>query len=183
MEDASSPLPTSGPLWLATLLAHQLPPMEQFIGEDAAESGETFQNWIEQLEMIASISHWNERTKLMNLTTHLRGQAYAFCKSCPEQQHKCYSALKGELTKRFTPEQLRAVQSGLFLDRMQRYPRETMDAYAQDLHRLFHLAYPQTQQGTEEAEDMGRSVLSYQFVAGLLQDIKIKLAAWSGGNI
>ena len=31
---------------------------------------------------------------------HLRGQTYAFYKSCPEQQRKSYSALKDELTKR-----------------------------------------------------------------------------------
>ena len=54
--------------------------------------------------------------------------------------------------------------------------RETVDAYAQDLRRLFDLTYPQAQQGTEEAEDMGQSVLSYQFVAGLRQEIKIKMA-------
>ena len=69
MEDASSPLPTSGPLWSAALLAHQLPPMQQLTGEDAAESGETLQNWIKQLEMIAFIGHWDERTELVNLTT------------------------------------------------------------------------------------------------------------------
>ena len=52
-----------------------------------------------------------------------------------------------------------------------------MDAYAQDLHRrLFRLAYPQAQRGTEEAGDIGRSVLSCHFVARLRQDIKIKLA-------
>ena len=101
-EDVSSPHPTSGPLWSAALLAQQLPPMQHFTGEDAAESGETFQDWIEQLEMIASIGHWDERTKLMNLTTLLRGQAYAFYESCPEQQRKSYSALKDELPKRFT---------------------------------------------------------------------------------
>ena len=44
----------------------------------------------------------------------------------------------------------------------------------------FFLAYPQAQQGTREAEDMGRSVLSYQFVAGLRQEIKVKLAGVEG---
>ena len=182
-DGVSSPnpsLPVSDPLWSAALFAHQLPPIRQFTGEDVADSGETFQDWIEQLEMIASISGWDERTKLVNLTTRLRGQAYAFYKSCPEQRRRNYAALVAELTKRFTPVRLRAVQSGLFHDRKQQHPKETVDAYAQDLRRLFYLAYPQAQQGTEEAEDMGRSVLSYQFVACLGQDIKIKLAGVEG---
>ena len=119
MEDVSSPLPTASPLWSAALLAHQFPPMQQFTGEDAAESGETCQDWIEQLEMIASIRHWDERTKLVNLTIRLTGQAYAFYKSYPEQQRKSYSSLKDELTKPFTPVRLCVVQSGLFHDRKQ----------------------------------------------------------------
>ena len=52
--------------------------------------------------------------------------------------------------------------------------------YAQDLRRLFYLAYPQAQQGTQDAEDMGPSVLCYQFVTGLLQEIKLKLAVVEG---
>ena len=44
---------------------------------------------------------------------------------------------------------------------------ESVDAYTQDLRRA--------QQGSQEAEDMGRSVLASQFVAGLLPDVKLKL--------
>ena len=55
-----------------------------------------------------------------------------------------------------------------------------MDTYAQDLRRLFYLAYPQAQQGTQDAEDMGRSVLCCQFVTGLRQEIKLKLARVEG---
>ena len=168
----------SGLSW--TALAQQLPPIQQFTGEEGTESGETFEDWIEMLEMIASICGWDERTKLVNLTTRLRGQAYAFYKSCPEEKRRNYSALVAELTVRFTPVRIRAVQSSLFHNRKQQHPKETVDAYAQDLRRLFYLAYPQAQQGTREAEDMGRSVLSYQFVAGLRQEIKVKLAGGEG---
>ena len=49
--------------------------------------------------------------------------------------------------------------------------------YAQDLRRLFHLAYPQEQQGNTEANELGHTVLTYQFVSGLRQEIK------SGGVI
>ena len=55
-----------------------------------------------------------------------------------------------------------------------------MDDYAQDLRRLFNRAYPSAQQGTSEVESMGRSVLAYQFVAGLRSDIKIKVAGTEG---
>ena len=111
------PILTTSPLWSAALLAHQLSPICQFSREGVARSRETFQDWIKQLEMIASIGGWDECIKLLNLSTWLRGQAYAFYKSCPEQQWRNFPALVAKLTKRFIPVQQHAVQSGLFHDR------------------------------------------------------------------
>lgn len=48
------------------------------------------------------------------------------------------------------------------------------------LKRLFYKAYPTTQQGSPEAEAMGRTVLSSQFVAGLRADIKARVAGVEG---
>ena len=76
----------------------------------------------------------------------------------------------GLLTDKFTPVQIQAVQSSLFHDRKQQ-PHETVDERAQDVRRLFHQAYPRAQQGSQETEDMGRSVLAYQFVAGLIPNL------------
>ena len=42
-----------------------------------------------------------------------------------------------------------------------------MDDYAQDLRKLFHRAYNAAQDAGSGAEEMGSSVLAYQFVAGL----------------
>ena len=55
-----------------------------------------------------------------------------------------------------------------------------MDHYAQDLRRLFHKAYPRARQGSEEAEDLGRSVLAYQFVPGLTVALRSKVAGVEG---
>ena len=52
-----------------------------------------------------------------------------------------------------------------------------MDQYAQGLRRLFQRAYPQTQQGSKEAEEMGGSVLAFQFIAGLKQELKKGVAS------
>ena len=158
----------------AVLLAHQLPPISKFSGDDISEwgGGESFKDWIDQLEMVASISNWDERTKLVNLT-RLRGQAYAFYTSCSVQQRGNYTTLVAVLTKRFTPVQLKAVQCDLFPERKQKVSSESVDTYAQDLRRLFYLAYPQAQQGTQDAEDMGQSVLCCQFVTGLQHETKL----------
>ena len=53
-----------------------------------------------------------------------------------------------------------------------RGPKESVDTYAQDLRRLFYQAYPKAQQCSSETEEMGQSVLSSQFVPGLLPVIK-----------
>ena len=161
------------------LLAQQLPPIGKFSGESSLVDGETFEAWREQFEMVASVSHWDPQTKLVNLTTRLKGQAYTFYRSCAPHQRSSYDLLVAELMKRFTPVRLQSVQSSLFHERKQK-TIESVDAYAQDLRRLFHLAYPRAQQGSQEAEDMGRSVLASQFVAGLLPDIKLKLAGVEG---
>ena len=55
-----------------------------------------------------------------------------------------------------------------------------MDDYAQGLRRLFYRAHPKVQQGSSEAEVMGRTVLAYQFVVGLLPEIKRKIAGIEG---
>ena len=54
-----------------------------------------------------------------------------------------------------------------------------MDSYAQDLRKLYNKAYLRTH-GSREAEAMGRSVLAYQFVAGLLPYFKSKLVGSDG---
>ena len=161
------------------LLAQQLPPIVKFSSESSLADGETFEAWCEQFKMVASVSHWDPQTKLVNLTTQLKGQAYTFYRSCAPHQRSSYDLLVAELMKRFTPVRLQSVQSSLFHERKQK-ASESVDAYAQDLCRLFHLAYPRARQGSQEAEDMGRSVLASQFVAGLLPDIKLKLAGVEG---
>ncbi len=82
------------------------------------------------------------------------------------------------LNDRFTPVQIQSVQSSLFDDRKQ--TNETVDAYAQDVRRLFYLAYPRAQQGTQETEDLARTVSPYQFVAGLKPNLKSKLVGVEG---
>ena len=47
-------------------------------GEDFDSDGETFLEWVEQFELVAGMCGWNDQAKLVNLTTRLRGQAYAF---------------------------------------------------------------------------------------------------------
>ena len=101
----------------------------------AGKAGELFVDWIEQFELVASVCHWDDRTKLVNLTTRLRGQAFAFYRSCSTQQQNNYTILVSKLKKRFTPIRLQAVQSSLFHDRKQK-SNESVDAYAQELRTL-----------------------------------------------
>ena len=55
-----------------------------------------------------------------------------------------------------------------------------MDDYAQDLSHLYQRAYPQTNQESKEAEEMRQKVLAYQFVSGLLPELKVKVAGSEG---
>ena len=165
------------PLSLA-LMAQQLPPLSKFNGDDTDGEGQGFTDWIEQLELIGEVCRWNDQAKLVNLVTRLRGQAYNFYRSCTRDQRASYSTLVAALKERFTPVQIQSVQSSQFHERKQ-LPVEGVDSYAQDLRKLYNKAYSRTH-GSREAEAMGRSVLAYQFVAGLLPHLKSKLVGSDG---
>ena len=129
--------------------------------------------------MVATLGGWDDRAKLVNLTARLKGQAFGFYRSCTLQQRTNYETLTKELERRFMPVELPAVQAHLFHDRRQK-PRESVDDFAQDLRRLFYRAYPRTQQGSPEAEDMGKTVLVNQFVNGLFPELKTKVTGKDG---
>jgi len=163
------------------VLANQVPPLPRFSGETDSGKGdsETFADWRERFEMVAEVYQWDQRAKLVNLVTRLCGQAYSFYRSCDIRQRSNYTQLVEELSRHFTPVRIRAVQSSLFHDRQQK-EKESVDDYTQELRSLFQKAYPQAMQGTTDLEDISKSILCNQFVAGLLPDIKIKIAGTEG---
>ena len=105
---------------------------------------DTFQDWLEQFEMIANVCGWSSQARLVNLVTRLEEQAYAFFRSCTTPQKTSYALLVAELHKRFTPIHLQAMQSSFFHDHKQK-PGESVDHYAQELRLLFYKAYPHAQ--------------------------------------
>ena len=80
-----------------------------------------------------------------------------------------------QLSKWFTPVQIQSVESNLFYDQKQRHG-EPVDTFAQELGSLFRKAYPPAQRKSKEAETMGRAMLANQFLAGLHQEVKGRLA-------
>ena len=138
---------------ITPLYGNQLPPISRFTGEESAEM-ETFSDWLEQFEAVAQLAGWTEHAKLVNLTTHLRGTAYSFYRSCAGEQRSNYGLLVEQICKRFTPVQLTAIQSQLFHDCRQS-ANETVDEFAQELNKLFHKTYFNLIRGGTEAEVMG----------------------------
>ena len=164
-----------------TLLAQQLPPLPNFAGEHMDGDEETFEEWLERLELVAATCHWDNQTKLVNIATRLRGSAFRFYRTCPPQQRSNYASLMTALKQRFTPIRIQAVQSSRFHERKQG-PRETVDSYAQDLRRLFQQAYSSST-STEGADRMVQSVLAYQFAVGLVSELKCKLVGREGSFV
>ena len=109
--------------------ASQLPPISKFKGEDPDQEGGNFEEWIEQFELIAETYGWDSKTRLVNLTTRLQGQAYSFYRTCSPEQRADYAILRSQLMTRFTPVRLQAVHSNLFHQRKQE-ETETVDQYA-----------------------------------------------------
>ena len=103
------------PMFAMPVMGHQvyLPPISKFNGETRGENV-TFEEWIEQFEMLATKAHWDESSKLVNLTTRLTEPAFTFYRSCTSQQRISFSLLVAELKKRFTPVKIQTVKCSLY---------------------------------------------------------------------
>ena len=58
------------------IVAQQLPPLAKFTGDSS--EGETVIEWLEKFQLVANACHWDESTKLVNLVSRLKGQAFTF---------------------------------------------------------------------------------------------------------
>ena len=156
----------------------QMPQFRCFSGDEHGD-GDLFQDWLEQFEAVALLGCWGEHAKLVNLTTRLRGTAYAFYRSCSPEQRSSYPSLVAALKKRFTPVQLTAIHTQLFHDRVQG-EKESVDEFAQALRKLFNKAYSTVVRGEPEANSMGQTVLANQFISGLRSDLKSEVVGTDG---
>ena len=70
-----------------------LPPIPEFSGEDQSLTNSSFQQWLEQFEMVSELAQWPENIKLKQLALRLRGPAQAYYRTCSEDQKRDYQAL------------------------------------------------------------------------------------------
>lgn len=61
--------------WATAPFTFQVPPVPKYDGNSETEP---FEDWLEQLELVASVCNLEGRVKLANLVTRLQGQAYSF---------------------------------------------------------------------------------------------------------
>ena len=166
------------PTWNSIAQLH-LPPIPEFSGEDQSLTNSSFQQWLEQFEMVSELAQWPENIKLKQLTLRLRGPAQAYYRTCSEDQKRDYQALVQSMSQMFTPVQIQALECSTFHERKQGR-KESVDTYAQELQRLFQRAYLNAVHGNPDAHEMGQAVLSSQFVSGLTPQIKRKIAYLEG---
>ena len=158
-----------------------LPPLPEFSGDDQTSVNNSFQQWLEQFEMVAELAEWPEHIKLKQLALRFRGPAQAYFQTCSDEQKHDYRALVQAMSKRFTPVRIQALECSAFHERKQSR-KESVDTYAQELQRLFQRAYPSAVRGNTDAQEMGQAVLSSQFVGGLVPEIKRKIAYLEGAT-
>ena len=171
-------LPVYSTAAVAMPLLGQLPQIPKFSG-DLQDGGETFLEWLEQLENIAKLVGWDDHWRLVHLTSNLRGTAASFYRSCGVDVRSQYKSLVEAMKRRFTPVRLTAVQTQLFHNRQQA-EGETVEQFAQDLQKLFNQAYARAAREGPEAEKLARTLLTNQFIAGLHSELKRKLIGVEG---
>ena len=69
--------------------------------------------------MVASLLGWGEQAKLVNLVTRLKGPVSSFYYACTSECAS-YTLLVKELSKRFVPVWIEAIQSSMFHERRQK---------------------------------------------------------------
>ena len=151
----------------------------RFTGEGQA-TGDSFAEWHEHFENLARLAGWDDHWKLVHLTSNLCDTAMAFYRSCSPDVRSRYPALVGVIKRRFTPIRLTAVQAKLFHTRQQ-LENESVDKFAQELQKLYNLAYAEAASEGLHAERMGQTLLANQFVTGLQPHLKQKLIGVEGG--
>lgn len=93
----------------------------------ADRGGETFKDWLTLFEMVANVYGSSGPTKLAHLlVTGLNDQARAFYSTCTSARTGHYISPQPELTKRFTPVQIPAIQTRVLHDCQQK-ARESVD--------------------------------------------------------
>ena len=99
--EAVEPVPTlaAAPLdaLSVALLAQHLPPLPNITGDNVEGDGESFSDWLERVELVASMCKWDDQAKLVNVATRLRGTASRFYRSCTPQQRSSYIELVAAL--------------------------------------------------------------------------------------
>ena len=155
-----------------------LPQIPNFHGGDQRD-GETFEDWLDHFEAVATIARWDLNFKLVHLTAALRGNAKSFYRSCALAQKHSYPQLVNALKKRFTPVKLTALQTRMFHSRKQG-AAESVDDFAQELRKLHSKAYSTAVSGNSEAEKVGQIVLVNQFVSGLRSELQAKVVGVEG---
>lgn len=85
-------------------------------------------------------------------------------KYCSVQQRFSYAELVAALWTHFRQVKIQSLQSSIFHEHKQK-SGESIDNYVLDSQKLFHRAYS-NMQGSREAEAIGKSVVSNQFVTG-----------------
>ena len=157
----------------------QIPHIPRFTGEGRG-TGDSFALWHEHFENVARLVGWDDHWKLVHLTSNLHDTAMAFYRSCSADVRSKYPALVAAMKQRFTPIRLTAVQAKLFHTRQQ-LENETVDQFAQELRKLYNLAYAGAASEGPHAERMGQTLLANQFVTGLQPHLKRKLIGVEGG--
>ena len=104
-EPSSPPLQPTEPHRVAAFpmpFMGQIPHIPRFSGEGQA-SGESFSEWHEHFNNIATLVGWDDHWKLVHLTSSLRDTAMAFYRSCGVDVRSNYKSLVAAMKQRFTP--------------------------------------------------------------------------------
>ena len=117
-------------------MQHRLAKLDVFKGE----IGEQLDDFIYQVEEIATFHEWDPMETCKPARTHLRGVALAYIRRTPLPRQD-WTELKTLLTRRFQPRDLTAAYKAQFRTR-KRQRSEDIQTYVDALQKLAEMAWP-----------------------------------------
>ena len=124
--------------------------------------------WFEKFRVCAASNQWDEAAQLRRLPPYFSGRAFAIFQRLTEAQRDTVEHLRVAMTEAFLPDEARGAKFMEFQISVLKHD-EAVESFVYRLESLLSQALP-----TLQADPRGQ-ILKQRFIAGLPEDIKMKL--------
>ncbi|KAH3703296.1 hypothetical protein DPMN_026552 [Dreissena polymorpha] len=130
--------------------AYMSSPHHMHVKPDTYEGSGPFESYVSHFEDCAELSGWDMRTKVLMLSSSLRGTARTYYMSLPEQERRDYRILSSRLNNRFGTAGKHQYMWLTKFEERRRVKDESISSLAHDIRQLAQKAYSEFDHRSQE---------------------------------